>query len=133
MRQGPKFFLGTGCRDREVTFAAWQDIDFAKATYHIRRKEDVGFTPKSHESRTVPLPGSLVTMLKERRKNVPHSRWIFVDEEGRPESHFLRKLKTVALRSGLNCGQCSTTLTKGKYDRKYRAQVNRCRDSGARR
>ena len=119
-----KFFLGTGCRDREVTFAAWQDIDFAKATYHIRRKEDVGFTPKSHESRTVPLPGSLVTMLKERRKNVPNPRWIFVNEEGRPESHFLRKLKTIALRAGLNCGQCSTTVTKGKYDRKFKAKVS---------
>jgi integrase len=35
-----KFFLGTGCRDKEVTFAAWSDIDFDKKTYHIRRKED---------------------------------------------------------------------------------------------
>ena len=63
-----KFFLGTGCRDKEVTFAAWNDIDFTKREYHIRRKEDVGFTPKSHESRTVPLPVSLVDALKARRK-----------------------------------------------------------------
>src|SRR2546426_12836068 len=74
-----KFFLGTGCRDKEVTFAAWSDIDFDKKTYHVRRKEDVHFTPKSHESRTIPLPDSLVALLKARRKNAPHDRWIFVN------------------------------------------------------
>src|SRR5262249_8281611 len=61
-----KFFLGSGCRSQEVAFAAWQDIDFDKGLYHIRRKEDVGFTPKRHESRTVPLPASLLAMLKKR-------------------------------------------------------------------
>src|SRR5262249_49929778 len=118
-----KFFHGTGCREKEVTFAAWQDIDFTKAIYHIRRKEDVGFTPKAHESRTVPLPASLLTLLKERRKHPPHPRWIFVNEEGRPDNHFLRKLKRIALHAGLNCGQCKTTVTKGRYERKYRVEV----------
>jgi hypothetical protein len=33
-----KFFLGSGCRDKEVTFAAWNGIDFDKKTYHVRRK-----------------------------------------------------------------------------------------------
>ncbi len=33
-----KFFLGTGCRDREVSFAAWNDIDFGvKPTSGLRR------------------------------------------------------------------------------------------------
>lgn len=118
-----KFFLATACRDKEVTFAAWNDIDFTKSTYQVRRKEDVGFTPKSHESRTVPLPASLVAMLKERRKNPAHPRWIFVNEDGRPDNHFLRKLKRIALRAGLNCGQCRTTITKGKYDRKHEVEV----------
>ncbi|HJY86203.1 MAG TPA: tyrosine-type recombinase/integrase [Candidatus Acidoferrales bacterium] len=118
-----KFFLGSGCRDKEVTFAAWQDIDFAKGLYHVRRKEDVGFTPKRHESRTVPLPKSLLTLLKERQKHPPHPRWIFVNEEGRPDNHFLRKLKRIALHAALNCGQCKTTVTKGRYERKYRVEV----------
>jgi len=118
-----KFFLGTGCRDKEVTFAAWNDIDFTKREYHIRRKEDVGFTPKSHESRTVPLPASLVEALKARRKAHPHDRWIFLNEEGRPDNHFLRKLKRIALRAGLNCGQCKAGITFGKYDRKKQSEV----------
>lgn len=118
-----KFFLGSGCRDKEVTFAAWQDIDFNKGIYHVRRKEDVGFTPKTHDSRTVPLPESLVRLLKERRRHSHHPRWIFVNSEGNPDNHFLRKLKTIALRAGLNCGQCKTTITKGSYDRKRLVEV----------
>jgi integrase len=35
-----KFFLGTACRDKEVTFAAWSDIDFTKGLYHVRPKKD---------------------------------------------------------------------------------------------
>jgi integrase/recombinase XerD len=107
-----KFFLGTGCRDREVTFAAWQDLDLTKRIYHVRRKEDVGFTPKGHESRAIPLPGSLAKMLAERRKKPAHPRWIFVNERGEPDNHFLRKLKRIALRAGLNCGNCATEITK---------------------
>lgn len=118
-----KFFLGTACRDREMTFAAWNDINFEKKTYTVRSKPDVGFTVKNHESRTMRLPASLIELLKGRRKNAPHDRWIFVNEDGRPDNHFLRKLKRIALRAGLNCGQCRTKVTKGKYDGKHEVEV----------
>jgi integrase/recombinase XerD len=122
-----KFFLGSGCRDNEVTFAAWNDIDFDKKTYHVRRKEDVGFTPKSHESRTIPLPDSQIALLKARRKNAPHERWLFINEEGRPDNHFLRKLKRIAKRAGLNCGQCRTVITEGRYEKRKKVEVS-CKD-----
>ena len=118
-----KFFLGTACRDKEVTYAAWSDIDFTKKIYHIRRKPDVGFTPKSHESRTVKMPTDLVALLAKRRKANPDARWIFVNEEGRPDNHFLRKLKRIALRAGVNCGHCKTSVTKGKYHTKKAVEV----------
>lgn len=113
-----KFFLGTAARDKEVTYAAWPDIDFEKKTYHFRGKRDVGFSLKNHESRIVPIPDSLVELLKARKKNAPDSRWIFVNEDGKPDNHSLRKLKVVALKAGLNCGECKTTITKGRYDKK---------------
>jgi integrase/recombinase XerD len=121
-----KFFLGTGCREREVSFASWQDINWGKCEYHIRRKDDVGFTPKSHESRTVPMPKSLVALLKNRRSNAPHDRWIFVNRDSRPDGHFLRKLKSIAKRAGLNCGQCKTKITVGRYE-KRQVEVS-CKD-----
>jgi integrase len=122
-----KFFLGSGCRRREVTFAAWHDIDFDEKTYHVCSKLDVGFTPKSHESRTVPLPDSLIALLRVRHKNPPHSRWVFVNDHGSPENHFLEKLKFIALTNGLNCGQCRTTITIGTYHRKRKVEVS-CKD-----
>ena len=110
-----KFFLGTACREKEVTYAGWQDIDFARGIYHIRRKPDVGFTPKKHESRDVKMPTDLVEMLRERKKTAKHSRWIFVNNEGRPDNHFLRKFKRIALRAKANCGNCVAPWTSGRY------------------
>lgn len=118
-----KFFLGTACRDKEVTYSAWNDIDFAKGLYHVRPKKDVGFTVKNHETRTVKMPAELVDLLKARKRNAPHPRWIFVNEDGRPDNHFLRKLKRIAHRAGLNCGHCKTTVTKGKYENKREVEV----------
>jgi integrase/recombinase XerD len=118
-----KFFLGTACRDKEVTFAAWSDIDFTKGLYHVRPKKDAGFTIKNHQTRTVKMPAELVDLLKARKKKAPHPRWIFVNEDGRPDNHFLRKLKRIAHRAGLNCGHCKTTVTKGKYETKRAMEV----------
>jgi integrase/recombinase XerD len=112
-----KFFLGTGCRDREVAFAEWSDIDLANYTYHVRAKPDAGFTLKSHESRSVVMPNSLVKLLENANRKVG-CRWVFSNRSGGPENHALRKLKVIALRAGLNCGQCRTTIDVGRYDRK---------------
>lgn len=119
-----RFFLGSGCRDREVTFAAWNDIDFKAHTYHVRKKDDVGFVPKTHESRTIELPASLIRELKERREKHPQGRFVFLSAQGKPDNHFLRKLKKIALRAGLNCGQCKTTITVGEYKGKKRVEVS---------
>lgn len=118
-----KFFLGTAARDKEVTYAAWPDIDFENKTYHIQPKRDVGFTIKNHESRIVPIPDSLIDLLKARKRNAPHPRWIFVNEDGKPDNHFLRKLKVIALKAGLNCGQCKSAMTTGRYDKRQTVEV----------
>jgi integrase/recombinase XerD len=118
-----KFFLGTACREKEVTYASWQDIDFARGIYHIRRKHDVGFTPKKHESRDVKMPTELVEALQQRKKHAPHPRWIFVNEEGRPDNHFLRKFKRIAKRAGVNCGHCTAPWTAGRYHTTRKIEV----------
>lgn len=121
-----KFFLGSGAREQEVSFATWADLDLNKNVFHIRAKPEAGFTLKTHEARSVPLPASLVGALKERKKNAPHPRWVFVNENGKPEGHFLRKLKIAAMNAGLNCGHCVTETSEmnGKqrrdaFDKKF--------------
>jgi len=118
-----KFFLGTACREQEVQYATWQDIDYDKQEFHVRAKKDVGFTPKNHEKRSVPMPASLVALLLERQKHAPHSRWLFVNRNGDPDGHFLKKLKRIGLQAGINCGECVTTVNKGSYDRKRQVEV----------
>jgi integrase/recombinase XerD len=115
-----RFFLVTGCREQEVQYASWDDLDLNKGTYHVtgEGKEGLNFVPKSHEERTVHLTRELVDLLKDHRKSATDGRWVFVNEEGRPEGHFLRKFKAIAKRAGLNCGRCQTTIRYGHDNRR---------------
>jgi len=110
------FFLHTGCREQEVQFATWDDIDFKQRKFHVtgNGKDDVNFVPKNREERWIPLTTELYDILKERRAKAKH-RWIFSNEVGKPEGHFLRKFKAIAKKAGLNCGLCRTTIMDGKY------------------
>jgi integrase len=104
-----RFFLGSGCREQEVQYATWNDLDLSAKTFTVSAKPDVGFTPKTHESRTVDLPAPVVEELQTLRKS-SSSRWLFPSKQGKPDGHFLRKLKKIAFRAGLNCGHCRTTV-----------------------
>ena len=123
-----QFFLDTACREKEVQFATWSDI--IDGEYYVRTKEYTTnsgkvkkFTTKNHLMRRIPLTRELLDLLEDRCKKAPHSRWIFVNEDGEPEGHFLRKLKAVAKRAGLNCGQCKTKIMDGKYENRREIDV----------
>jgi integrase/recombinase XerD len=101
-----QFFLGTGARDEEVQFAIWKDIDFDLYKFSVKAKPDLGFKTKGRQERSIPIPEFLVNLLKERRKRNPDSRFIFPAPNGGPNVHFLRSLKLLAFRNGMNCGDC---------------------------
>ena len=117
------FFLMTACREKEVAHAKWPDLVLKGNVPHFvvqakRFKYTNGsageFTPKSHERREIPITRELVDMLQECKKQ-SKSEWIFPNEQGDPEGHFLRKFKKIAFRAGLNCGNCKTTRSEGRY------------------
>jgi len=118
------FFLHTGCREQEVSYATWDDVDFKQRKFHVtgNGKEDVNFVPKNHEERWIPLTTELYDLLKEHRVK-SKTRWIFPNEDGNPEGHFLRKFKAIAKKAGLNCGRCETTIMDGKYHRRKATKV----------
>lgn len=103
-----RFLVGSGCRDNEVVHACWENLDFAAKTYDIKEKEDLNFRLKDHEERTVPLPDSLIALLREHRRRHSSGRLIFAGPNGRPDNHLLRRLKRMALKAGLNCGRCAS-------------------------
>jgi integrase/recombinase XerD len=117
------FFLMTACREKEVAHARWTDLVLmGNVPYFVvqakKFKYSDGsageFTPKSHERREIPITRELVDML-QRCKKESTSEWIFPNEQDDPEGHFLRKFKKIAFRAGLNCGNCTTTRSEGRY------------------
>lgn len=119
------FFLRTGCREQEVQFATWRDIDLKNLRYTVsgEGKSDVAFVPKNHEERSVPLTTELGSLLAEHKKHATSERWVFTNGDGKPESHFLRKFKAIAKRAGLNCGHCKATIREGRYDNRRTLEV----------
>jgi integrase len=91
-----QFFLGTGCREREVTFATWKDVDLTAGTFTVKAKPAMGFKPKDSEERTIPIPSSLVRDLNAWKAMHPKSLLIFPNGQGRRVE--LRALQLGALR-----------------------------------
>lgn len=100
------FFLGSGCREAEVAHATWRDVNFHDKTFTVHSKRKQGFGPKDRAERTIPLPDSLMSALKAWRKKRPDNVYLFPNQDGRPNGHFLRMLKKLAKKAGLNCGEC---------------------------
>jgi integrase/recombinase XerD len=100
------FFLGTGCREQEVAYMTWSDVDLDQKIVRITAKPHWGWRPKDCEERCVPIPGWLVQALRQLRQIGGHFSLLFPNQLRQPEGHFLGKLKTLALRAGLNCGHC---------------------------
>lgn len=122
------FFLHTGAREKEVSYAGFRDLDLTNRTLRIDEKTYDGkaVRTKNRKGRTVPIPQILADALTKWRE-MPDDRFslidgprpkngerqlIFTNREGGPEGHFLYQLKQIAYRAGLNCGNCAT----GSYD-----------------
>jgi integrase len=100
------FLLCTGARDGDASFACWTDLDRVAKSYTVTEHLDLGYRPKDKEEGTLPIPDLLVERMRTRRKRYPKTRLIFETSKGKPECHMLRIIKDVALRAGLNCGDC---------------------------
>ena len=85
------------------------------------------YTTKNHKSRRVPLSQELVKLLRKRQK-ASGSVWLFPNDDGQPEGHFLRKFKKIARTAGLNCGRCISTRVVGQYENK-KAVTSSCADN----
>src|SRR5713101_2995106 len=120
------FFVRTGCREQEVQYATWKDLDLKGLRFMVsgEGKSDVGFVPKNHEERQVPLTTELGSLLTDHKKHAVSDRWVLTNEDRKPEGHFLRKFKAIAKRAGLNCGQCKTAIRVGRYDNRHAVEVN---------
>lgn len=83
----------TGLRSSELRGLTWHDVDLKKGELHVRQRIDqykVFGAPKSESGeRTVPLPPSLVAILKEWKLACPKGEHnlVFPTGAGTPENH----------------------------------------------
>jgi integrase/recombinase XerD len=116
-----KTFLLSGFRDQEVQHLAWSDVDLRHGMLKVTSKPEHGFKPKNRQERSVPVSEGLMNLLKEHRtRSRKHAFFVFETQYlndskpgGAPDGKMLAKLKKLALRAELNCGNCKSTY-KGK-------------------
>lgn len=105
-----EFFLGSGCREQEVMYMTAQDIDFEDRLVHVHAKPEWGWKPKDKEERSIPVSDDLLHKLRALIESRPQQRLLFPlsTDPKKPDGHLLRRLKSTALRAGLNCGHCTS-------------------------
>jgi integrase/recombinase XerD len=120
-------FLCTGFRKREVNTLTWNDINFRERTVLVQPKTRYTFTPKNHEERAVPVPGSLIRELSKWKKTHEQTELVFPTPPHpkrssyggkKPNDHHLELCKQIAWRARLNCRHClkgKRSCAKGPY------------------
>lgn len=113
-------YLLTGMREQEVSYLSWPD--FVPDSSELKVSKKPGFDPKNYHERTVPVPRKLVTLLKARKKRMAAPHYLLFPTSthnvgrgapgGQADGHMLRRLKNLAFRAGLNCGQCVGKVNK---------------------
>jgi len=103
-------YLLTGFREKEMRYLTWRDVDFRNQTIRVTAKPQYDFKPKNKEEREVPVPRSLLDLLRaHRERQTPHrSGLVFPTANHEPDKKHENKLKKIAYRAGLNCGNCLT-------------------------
>lgn len=96
-----RFLLGTGFREGEVMHAEWNNINWDSSYVTVRDNQKYGWKPKAGKDRHVPISQSLLDALKAAKETSTNSL-IFPAENGRPNKHFLRLLKVLAVKAGLD-------------------------------
>jgi integrase len=100
-------FLNSGMRDAEMQNTEYEDFNWEKCTLHVQPWRKFRLKGKSKKKsakdRFIPIPAKLVWKIKERmreRNAQPHDL-VFPNGNGKPDGHFLRKLKAIAKKAGI--------------------------------
>jgi integrase len=100
--------LNSGVRDAEMQNTEYADFNWEKCTLHVQPKPrhfrlKGKKKKKSAKDRFIPIPAKLVWKIKERmreRNAQPHDL-VFPNGAGKPDGHFLRRLKAIAKKAGV--------------------------------
>jgi len=100
------FFLMSGCREQEVMYMTWRDVNLEQGTVTVRWKAEWGWTPKAYKERSIPIPTKLQTELRAAKKRAaPDCALLFPTSGCKPKLDFLDCLKACAKRAKLDEGE----------------------------
>jgi integrase len=118
-------FLRTGCRDEEVAYMKWGDVDWKRKQIVVKEKPEWGWKPKDKEARTIPLEdGVLLKRLAARRmRQKPDSDLIFPNTNGEPDMHLIRRLHKIVAKAQGHGTQFEGDITLHKFRRTYASMM----------
>lgn len=96
-----RFLLKTGAREKEMTHLEWTDLNLGENPT-VKFQCKLGFQTKTRKNRTVPLERTLADKLAAWRVKNPTTRYVFGTKKDKPEGHYLRVMKDIAKRAGMD-------------------------------
>jgi integrase len=107
------FFIGSMTRDHKA-YGKYGDPDLTGTTLTLFGKQ--------HKTRTVEITQRLADCIRARRKR-SNSQGLFVNRNGKPDKHLLRKLQNIAKKAGAKFHTELHKLRKTGASRRYLAGV----------
>jgi integrase len=120
-----QLFLRTGCRDEEVAYLEWRDVDWKRKQIIISEKPKFQWRPKDRESRTIPLEdGVLLKRLATRReRQKPANVLVFPNTNGEPDMHLIRRLHKIVAKAEKKGFAFEGDITLHKFRRTYASMM----------
>jgi len=118
-------FVRTGCRDEEIVYLHWSDVDFKREQIVISDKPKYDWRPKDRESRTIPLEdGVLLKRLAARKaRQTPSSGLVFPNTKGEPDHHLIRRLRKAAAKAESTGFKFEGDVTLHRFRRTYASMM----------
>lgn len=86
-------------REQEAVYLTRADVDARRSVLRVRSKPEWGWRVKKYHERDVTVPRELINQIMALPNEGP---LVFGREDGQPDGHLLRDLKTIAKRTGID-------------------------------
>jgi integrase len=118
-------FVRTGCRDEEIVFLHWTDVDFKRKQIVISEKPKYGWKTKDREARTIPLEDGLLLkrLAARKQRQSPASNLVFPNTNGDPDQHLIRRLHKIVAKAEANGFEFEGDITLHRFRRTYASMM----------
>jgi integrase len=117
-------FLRTGCRDEEIAYLHWSDIDWTNKQMVISEKTEYQWRPKDKEARTIPLEdGVLLARLANRKDRQPDSKLVFPNKLDHPDMNLIKRLQKVVEKAKANGTKFEGVIALHRFRRTYASMM----------